>query len=149
MEAAGPLVEALHWAMLDFWAVIAAIIAALFNTAMAIINQRRVREMGETLEELVRSIRSKMKNGGGSMSSDKPVRDAVRRRLVRFGEEFTSQEVDDGEVELEEVSPDSDPPPEDQQAEPWGYGEAERKRVPRPIRDALRKYREEHPRGNS
>jgi hypothetical protein len=55
-----------------------------------------------------------------------PIRDAarevVKRRLVRFGERFDSDELARNEVELEEVPPAPEPP-EDEQAEPWGLAE--------------------------
>jgi hypothetical protein len=40
------------------------------------------------------------------------------RRLVRFGGEFTSEELAAGEVELELPEPSREPP-DDEQAEPW------------------------------
>lgn len=47
-----------------------------------------------------------------------PVRDAIRKRLVRFGEAFTSDELERGDVELEQVEAAPEPPPEEQ-GEPW------------------------------
>ena len=40
-----------------------------------------------------------------------------RRRLVRPGETYTLSET----VELEDVPPDPDPPPEETRGEPWGW----------------------------
>jgi hypothetical protein len=52
-----------------------------------------------------------------------PLRDEIRRRLVRFGDQFTSDELEHGDVELEAVAANPDPPPEDEQAEPWGLSD--------------------------
>ena len=62
----------------------------------------------------------------------------IRRRLVRFGESFGQEELDSGEVELEEVPP-ADEPPEDEQTEPWGWRDKE---APGRVRERLRAYRE-------
>ncbi len=60
------------------------------------------------------------------------------RRLVRSGEDFTSEELERGEVELELEEREPNPePPEDEQAEPWGAREDD----PR-FRDRLRLYKE-------
>jgi hypothetical protein len=48
------------------------------------------------------------------------IRRHPRRRLVRSGETFTSDELEAGDVELEAV-PAGSAPPEDEQAEPWGW----------------------------
>ena len=42
-----------------------------------------------------------------------------RRRLVRSGETYASDELDRGEITLELPPPTLEPPPEDEQAEPW------------------------------
>jgi hypothetical protein len=47
-----------------------------------------------------------------------PFRHRRRRRLVRYGDTFTSDE--DADFELPEPAPE---PPEDEQAEPWGTAE--------------------------
>ena len=62
------------------------------------------------------------------------------RRLVRSGEEFTSDELDSGEVELEEVEPDSPPGDEEAASEPWGTDKEwpDRIRQLRAYRDFLR-----------
>lgn len=62
------------------------------------------------------------------------------RRLVHAFETFTSDELDRGEVELEEVPPT--PEPEEEAAEPWGWGDKE---MPSAPRRALAFYRERHP----
>jgi hypothetical protein len=74
-----------------------------------------------------------------------------RRRIVRWGEMFTSDELADGEVELEEPPPGPEPP-EDEQAEPWGLGddvpEGKHRRYGRRLQDYrefLRQWREDHP----
>ena len=43
------------------------------------------------------------------------------RRLIHRGDEYTLRELLDGEVELEEVPPDPDPPPGETRGEPWGW----------------------------
>jgi hypothetical protein len=75
----------------------------------------------------------------------------TRRRRVRWGEVFTSDELADGEIELEEPQP-SPEPPEDEQAEPWGLGEDasewKHRRAGRRLQDYrefLRQWREDHP----
>ena len=45
---------------------------------------------------------------------------ARRRRIIRDGDEYTIDELDRGEVELEEVPPRPEPPVE-VQGEPWGW----------------------------
>jgi hypothetical protein len=45
------------------------------------------------------------------------------RRSVRWGELFTSDELDNRVVDLEEVPPNPKPPREDVQVEPWGLGD--------------------------
>jgi hypothetical protein len=42
-------------------------------------------------------------------------------RRVRPGDSYNIDELDRGEVELEEVPPNPDPPPEDTRGEPWGW----------------------------
>jgi hypothetical protein len=59
------------------------------------------------------------------------------RRRVRSGEEFTSEELAAGDVELEEMEP-SGPEPEEA-SEPWAWGD---KKAPREVLEQLRKYRE-------
>jgi hypothetical protein len=41
------------------------------------------------------------------------------KRIVRSGDRFTSDELNGGEIELEEVTPSDNPPPENEQSEPW------------------------------
>jgi hypothetical protein len=59
------------------------------------------------------------------------------RRLVRSGEEFTSDELDNGEVELEEVEPSAPPPDEEGASEPWSTDKDWAGRL-----EQLRAYRE-------
>lgn len=70
------------------------------------------------------------------------------RRRVRFGDYFTSDELDDGDVDLEEVEP-GEQIPEEEQVEPWAEGDKVllpvlRERLVK-YRDFLREYREAHP----
>jgi hypothetical protein len=44
-----------------------------------------------------------------------------RRRLIRSGDAYTADELDRGEVELEQVPTVADPPPEETRGEPWGW----------------------------
>jgi hypothetical protein len=54
-----------------------------------------------------------------------PLGDRLRRRrarrIIRPGDSYTADELDRGDVELEEVEPVRDPPPEDTRGEPWGW----------------------------
>lgn len=55
-----------------------------------------------------------------------PIGDRIRRRRggrrrVRPGETYTREEEERGEIELEDVEPRSDPPPEHTRGEPWGW----------------------------
>lgn len=43
-----------------------------------------------------------------------------RRRLIRDGDEYTDEELDRGEVELEQVAQRAEPP-EEVRGEPWGW----------------------------
>jgi hypothetical protein len=47
--------------------------------------------------------------------------DERERRLIRPGDAYTADELDRGEVELEQVPPRADPPPEETRGEPWGW----------------------------
>jgi hypothetical protein len=58
------------------------------------------------------------------------------RRLVHSGEEFDSDELERGEIELELLEPTPEPL-EDEQAEPWNAREGDSR-----FRDQLRKYKE-------
>jgi hypothetical protein len=60
-----------------------------------------------------------------------------RKRLVRSGETFTSDELDRGDVELELPAPTLNPPPDEEQAEPWGWRD---KTLPPRMRDRLAAY---------
>jgi hypothetical protein len=42
------------------------------------------------------------------------------RRLIREGDSFTIDDEDRGDIELQEVTPNEEPP-EDIQGEPWGW----------------------------
>jgi hypothetical protein len=59
-----------------------------------------------------------------------------RRRRILSGEEFSSDELDRGEVELERVEPTSEDPPRGG-SEPWGVDEPDEEQSRR-----LRLYRE-------
>ena len=60
------------------------------------------------------------------------------RRLVRYGERFTSDELERDEIELE--LPAATPEPDaDDQVEPWAWGD---KPVPEGVAERLRLYRE-------
>lgn len=59
------------------------------------------------------------------------------RRLVRSGGEFTSEELDAGDVELEEVEP-SGTEPEDGGNEAWAWGD---KPMSGKVRERLEAYR--------
>lgn len=82
-----------------------------------------------------------------------PIGDRLRRRrepgrrLVRFGDEFTSEELAAGEVELELPDPSPDPPPEDQQAEPWNARDGDDRFAgrERAYREFLAGWEREHP----
>jgi hypothetical protein len=64
------------------------------------------------------------------------------RRLVRHGDEFTSDELDRGEVELELPEPAPEPA-EDAQAEPWALSPEHQDRHARSgLADRARLYRE-------
>jgi hypothetical protein len=70
-----------------------------------------------------------------------PIGDRIRRRrrrLVRDGETFTSDELERGDVELEEVQPAPEPPPSEQ-AEPWAWRD---KDPPEHVRRRLDAYEE-------
>jgi len=71
-------------------------------------------------------------------------KEAIKRRLVRFGERFDSDELKRGEVELELVPPNPDPPPEDEQAEPWGLLDDAPEEKHHRFGHRLRAYRERH-----
>jgi len=120
--AAGPLVEALHWAMLDFWAIVAAFCAAIFNMIVAIKNFNNGKHILRTMDNILTEDRRILERGGDIVNEPRrPIRDAIRkRRLVRAGETFTTDELADDEVELEEVEPYPEPPVEEQ-GEPWGW----------------------------
>jgi hypothetical protein len=78
------------------------------------------------------------------MPPDSPLAEAVQRRLVRFGDPFTSGELERGEAELDAVPPNPHPPPEDEQAEPWGFEERGDEHKHRRFRDRLSRYRHHH-----
>jgi hypothetical protein len=69
--------------------------------------------------------------------------DAPRRRLVRYGGQFTSDELRRGEVELELPPPGPEPPAEEQ-AEPWALPEDSAEPKHRGLRGRLRAYRDAH-----
>jgi hypothetical protein len=73
---------------------------------------------------------------------ERPIRDAIVRRLIRFGERFDSDELDRGEVELELPEPNPDPPPEEEQVEPWGLAESSGEEKHRRFGHRLRSYKE-------
>ena len=53
--AAGPLVEALHWAMLDFWAILAAFAAAVINMVVIVRNQIKLDRIMKDLAKITES----------------------------------------------------------------------------------------------
>ena len=61
-----------------------------------------------------------------------------KRRLVRSGDLFTSDELEHDEVELEEVPPSPEQDPDDE-VEPWAWGD---KVMPPVIAERLRAYQE-------
>lgn len=65
-------------------------------------------------------------------------RERRHTRRVRFGEIFTQEELDSGEVVLDEVGPDETEPPEDEATEPWGWRD---KPAPGSVRERLAGYR--------
>lgn len=82
------------------------------------------------------------------MPSDGPLADAVKRRLVRFGDRFTSDELEHGDVELEAVPENPDPPPEDERAEPWALAADAPPEKHRKFGHRIREYREKHRHGD-
>jgi hypothetical protein len=88
-----------------------------------------------------RDVESRIgENGGMTM----PMGDKVKRRLVEWGQEFLSDELDDGKVELRTVAPSPSPPPEDEQVEPWGLGDDADPPKRERLGHRLREYRREH-----
>ena len=80
------------------------------------------------------------------MDSEKreEIREAVKRRLVRIGERFNSDELARGELEFEEVSPAPEIP-EDEQVEPWALlAEFREKHEHHGLFHRLREYRKHH-----
>jgi hypothetical protein len=127
--------------MLDFWAILAASIAAVLNFIIAIRNQIHIQNVLRTLDQMRRDTESRIgENGGMTM----PPGERIKRRLVEWGQEFLSDELDDGTVELAEVPPNPSPPPEDEQAEPWGLGDDVDPHKRERFGHRLRDYRREH-----
>ena len=70
-------------------------------------------------------------------------RDGPRR--VRFGEEFTSEELAAGEVELELPGPEREPPDVKDEAEPWGTDDPRFADRERAYREFLAGWERDHP----
>jgi hypothetical protein len=85
---------------------------------------------------------------GRSNMADKirSVREGARR--VRFGDVFNSDELSRGEIELEEIAPNSNPPPDEEQVEPWGLSEDAPEEKYRLFHGRLREYLRRHGHGN-
>jgi len=77
---------------------------------------------------------------------DREPRDGARR--VKFGDRFTSDELADGLVVLEEVMANQNPPPEGQQVEPWGLGDDAPEEKHRLFSGRLREYLRRHGHGD-
>ena len=60
------------------------------------------------------------------------------RRTIRSGEEFDSDALERGDIELEERDPT--PEPGEERSEPWNFADEER--MPPEARERLRLYRE-------
>jgi hypothetical protein len=58
-----------------------------------------------------------------------------RPRLIGPGDAYTAEELARGEVELQEVPPIADPPPEETRGEVWGSGKWDRDLHPRGWRE--------------
>jgi len=74
--------------------------------------------------------------------------DGREPRLIRFGDTFSSDELRDGLVRLEEVMANQNPPPEDEQVEPWGLGDEAPEEKHRLFSGRLREYMRRHGHGD-
>jgi hypothetical protein len=127
--------------MFDFWAILAASIAAVLNFIIAVRNQIQIMNVLRTLDQMRIDVESRIIAEGGMTM---PPGDRIKRRLVEWGQTFDSDELRDGLVELKSVPPNPSPPPEDEQAEPWGLGDDADPPKRERFGHRLRAYRREH-----